>query len=99
MSDYYKINTLGLPTYTSWVWETLQTTILDFIKVFPQRKFYLTSANQISYLIGSSNQNRNNEQLLSNNEQRNKRKTILSRSMDVPLNKKLKIIMSKKYEI
>ena len=55
MSDYYKINTLGLPSFKLdqvihfYKQQPMFETISDFIKFYSQRNFYLTSAkpNQI----------------------------------------------------
>ena len=98
MSDYYKINTLGLPSFKLdqvihyYKQQPMFETISDFIKFYSQRNFYLTEQNQIRYLSNCSIQNLQFPTLIS-------LKFILSRSMDVPLINKMKIIMSKKYAI
>ena len=54
MSDYYKTNTLGLPSFELdqvihfYKQQPMFETISDFIKFYSQRNFYLTDQNQIN---------------------------------------------------
>lgn len=94
MSDYYKINTLGLPSFKLdqvihfYKQQLMFETISDFIKFYSQRNFYLTDQNQIRYLSSCSNQNLHFQALIN-------LIVILSCSMDVLLNNNMKIIWRK----